>query len=160
MLFGLYPRLPTDLLSETDNSDNISRCKYVENWSKSMKEAHRIAQELNVSPINTISIITIRKFILPRRDSFGMKLHSKRGPGRLRSYRENAVNIVIGNKGGNPVYEVVSEGTKRKPRVLQRNLLLPCPYLPLDTPAQAPPPKSAKNAPQRSPTPYLTLSIC
>ena len=54
--------------------------------------------------------------------------------------------------GDNPVYEVVPEGTKRKPRVLHHNLLLPCPYLPLDIPAQAPLPKSTKNTPQRSPT--------
>ena len=47
LLFGRQPHLPIDLLFETDNSDNISRSKYVENWSQSMKEAHRIAQEHN-----------------------------------------------------------------------------------------------------------------
>ena len=67
------------------------------------------------------------------------------GPGKLLSYWGNEVHIVTAKKGDNPVYEVVPEGTKRKPRVLHRNSLLPCPYLPLDIPAQAPPPKSTKN---------------
>ena len=47
LLFGRHPHLPIDLLFETDNSDNISHSKYVENWSQSMKEAYRIAQEHN-----------------------------------------------------------------------------------------------------------------
>ena len=54
------------------------------------------------------------------------------GPGKLRSHWENEVHIVIAKKGDSLVHEVAPEGTKRKLRVLHRNLLLPCPYLPLD----------------------------
>ena len=75
-------------------------------------------------------------------------------PGKLCSYWENEVHIVTAKKCDNPVYEVVPEDTKRKPRVLHSNFLLPCPYSPLNIPAQTPSPKSTKNTQQRSPTPY------
>ena len=117
-----------------------------------MKEAHRIAQEHN------------SKFHQHNKYHYDKKIHftnldigervlvrnltPRGGPGKLRSYWENEVPIVTAKKGDNPVYEIVPESTKRKPRVLHRNLLLPCPYLPLDIPAQAPPPKSTKNTQQ------------
>ena len=152
LLFGCHPHLPIDLHFETDNTDNVSRSKYVENWSQSMKEGHRIAQEHNSKSHQHNKYHYDKKVHFTNLDIgdrvLVRNLTPKGGPGKLRSYWENEVPIITAKKGDNPVYEIVPEGTKRKPRVLHRNLLLPCPYLPLDIPAQAPPPKSTKNTQQ------------
>ena len=48
---------------------------------------------------------------------------------------ENEVHVVFEQQGnGIPVYEVRPESGANKPRVLHRNLLLPCTYLPVDEP--------------------------
>ena len=50
-------------------------------------------------------------------------LSERGGPGKLRAYWEDQVHVVV--------YEVEPEGGGRKHRVLHRNLLLPCDFLPL-----------------------------
>eukprot|EP00795_Rhopilema_esculentum_P010177 gene10177-18848_t len=53
------------------------------------------------------------------------------GPGKLRSFREEKIYIVLNRKGPNAaVYEVRPENQDEKTRVLHRNLLMPCPFLP------------------------------
>lgn len=44
---------------------------------------------------------------------------------------------MVGQRGNLPVYDVRPEGQTGKPRVLHRNLLLPCTFLPVD-PIQPP----------------------
>ena len=56
------------------------------------------------------------------------------GPGKLRSYWEQQMHVVVGQKGNLPVFKVRPEGRTGKPRVLHRNLLLPCDFLPVDHP--------------------------
>ena len=52
---------------------------------------------------------------------------------KLRSYWENEVHVVVEQRGNIiPVYEVRPESGAKKSRVLHRNLLLPCTYLPVD----------------------------
>ena len=52
------------------------------------------------------------------------------GPGKIRAYWEKYIYIVTQQKGTNvPVYEFKRESGLGTPRVLHRNLLLPCPYL-------------------------------
>ena len=55
------------------------------------------------------------------------------GPGKLRSYWEQKIHVVREQKGDLPIYKVSPGGEPDKPRVLHRNLLLPCDFLHGDT---------------------------
>lgn len=60
-------------------------------------------------------------------------LGEKGGPGKLRSYWEDKVHIVVRRISNQlPVYEVRPENGKGRSRVLHRNLLLQCNHLPLE----------------------------
>lgn len=59
------------------------------------------------------------------------------GPGKLRSYWEEQIHVVVSQKGENsPVYEVKPERGTGRGRILHRNMLMPCNALPLERPAQ------------------------
>jgi hypothetical protein len=55
-------------------------------------------------------------------------------PGKLRSYWEKDIHIVVRRKSAeSPGYEVKPEGTGKKRRTLHRNIILPCDFLPMDS---------------------------
>ena len=59
-------------------------------------------------------------------------LTERGGPGKLRSFWEDEVYVIRGRKGeDSPVFEVQPESGKGRTRVLHRNLLLPCDFLPV-----------------------------
>ena len=59
-------------------------------------------------------------------------LSERDGTGKVRSFWENKVRVVVGKKGEMPVYEVKQEDGNGRIRVLHRNLLLPCSHLPTE----------------------------
>ena len=63
-------------------------------------------------------------------------LRERGGPGKIRSYWEEKVHEVVAINEDSPVYSVKAEDGTGKVRVLHRNLLLPCDYLPLEKPPQ------------------------
>ena len=56
-------------------------------------------------------------------------LSERGGPGKPWSFWEQQIHIVVKQNGDLPAYEVRPEGQAGKPRVLHRNLLLPCDFL-------------------------------
>ena len=63
-------------------------------------------------------------------------LSERGGPGKLRSHWADRVHIVVSRKGEDSlVYEVKPEAGTGGNRILHRNLLLPCSYLPIEIPS-------------------------
>jgi len=59
------------------------------------------------------------------------------GPGKLRNHWEDTIHTVVRQVSPDiPVYELRPEKGKGRSRILHRNLLLPCDYLPLETSVQ------------------------
>lgn len=54
------------------------------------------------------------------------------GPGKIRSYWEEQVHVVQKKRSECPVYEVQPETGQGRVRVLHRNMLLPCEFLPVE----------------------------
>lgn len=69
------------------------------------------------------------------------------GTGKLRSHWEDCIYKVVRQVNKDlPIYEVVPEqGRKRDSRILHRNLLLPCNYLPLEIPLEVVKPPKKKS---------------
>ena len=59
-------------------------------------------------------------------------LSDRGGPGKLRPYWEKEIYVVTQKRKDMPVYEVMLENGSGRSRVLHRNLLLPCSYLPVE----------------------------
>lgn len=139
LLFGRSPRLPIDIVfGKTDATEGSSQRMYVRKWTECMQEAYKIANQnadraalkgkrhhdrgLSSVVLNPGDRVLVRN------------LSERGGPGKLRSYWESDVHVVVRRVAENsPVYEVKSEKGDKKCRVLHRNLLLPCDNLPFET---------------------------
>ena len=98
-----------------------------------MKEAYAKASNLaskNASRGKKQYDKKVRSAVLQPGDRvFVRNLTPRGGPGKLRSFWEDEVRVVLSRKGpDSPVYDVQSE-SKKKPRTLHRNMLLPFDYL-------------------------------
>ena len=138
LLFGWQPRLPIDLIFQTKTpSTKQDYPQYVKQWRTAMQESYRLAgQKINERAAKAKKTYDrfVRSSILQPGDRVLVRNLSERGgPGKLRSFWVNDIYVVVERKGpDSPVYEVESENGGRKNRVLHRNLLLPCDYLPVE----------------------------
>lgn len=137
LLYGRSPRLPVDLLFNLQPSETKETyTEYVQNWQNRMQQAYEIASK------------TAAREALRGKRGYDKRVHGadlqpggrvlvrnlseRGGPGKLRSYWESKVHVVVKRRSSDsPVYEVAPEGGG-KSRVLHRNLLLPCDSLPLE----------------------------
>jgi len=120
LLFGRAPRLPIDLIFNLKPPSGFSSYpEYVKKWRNAMLEAYKIASETaerNAQHGKAQYDKKVRRIVLEPGDRVLVRNMSERGgPGKLRSYWENEVYIVVEQKGQDtPVYEVRSEsGTKK-----------------------------------------------
>lgn len=114
----------------------MNHAEYTEKWKIAMKEAYALAMK-NISRSASDGKMQydrkVRFSNLQPGDRVVVRNLSERGgPRKLRCHLEQQIHIVVRQKGDLPVYEVTPEGQKGKSRVLHRNLLLPCDYLPVD----------------------------
>ncbi|KAK2883193.1 hypothetical protein Q8A73_022126 [Channa argus] len=138
LLFGRNPRLPIDLMFGLAAKDqSSSHTDYAEKWRARMTEAYQLAS-------NTACKEGVRRKVLYDKKAYGAELYpgcrvlirnlnEKGGPGKLRSFWEDQVYVVIQRKHqDSPVYELKPENGKGRTRVIHRNLLLPCDFLPVE----------------------------
>lgn len=139
LMFGRSPRLPVDLMSCLSRDEpGLTHQGNAEKWPIAMKEAYSLAAK------NILKSTAAGKKQYDRKERFSSLQPGDRvlvrdlwelgGSGKLRSYWEQQMPVVVGQKGNLPVFEVRPEGRTGKPRVLHRNLLLPCDFLPVDHP--------------------------
>lgn len=139
LLFGRSPWLPIDLVfGNADVADSGSQRAYVQKWTECMREAYSIAKK----NAKTAALKGKRhhdrglsSVVLNPGDRVLVRNLSERGgPGKLRSYWESDVHVVVKRMSkDSPDYQVKSERGDQRCRILHRNLLLPCESLSLET---------------------------
>ena len=141
LLYGRSPRLPIDIMFEIDPDHEVTSYQdYVLKWKRGMQQAFELAsQHAKKRAAHNKQIydrglygsqLTVGDRVLVR------NLRERGGPGKIRSYWEEKVHEVVAINQDSPVYSVKVEDGTGKVRVLHRNLLLPCDYLPLEKPPQ------------------------
>lgn len=142
LFFGRHPVLPVDLVIPSQNvSDKsgkgTSYTSYVTEWKKRMGEAYRVASQ-NMgksaqrgkanydSKSYGSAVLSVGDHVLVR------NLLEKGGPGKLRSYWEQEIYVIVDRPNDDlPVYDVKKLNGSGKVRRLHRNLLLLCNCLPV-----------------------------
>lgn len=138
LLYGRNPRLPIDIMfCLTPSDQSTSHSDYASKWRSRMQEAYRIASKTAQSQQNRAKKLYDRKTygvdLQPGCRVLVRNFRDRGGPGKLRSYWEEQVYVVVERKyKDSPVYVVQPEKGPGKTRVLHRNLLLPCDFLPVD----------------------------
>ena len=159
LLFGRSPRLPIDLAFNLSNEDGTTDYShYVTKWKTAMKEAYAKASDTagtNSTRSKRHYDKKVRSTVLQPGDRVLVRnLTPRGGPGKLRSFWEDEVHIVQSRKGpDSPVYDVVSELKKKRPRTLHRNMLLPCDYLSCEPVRPAPRKQRDQQQPPNCETP-------
>ena len=140
LLFGRSPRLPIDIafgLGEAGNSEPTTYQSYAERWQQQMHEACKLAangakrsaargKKHYDRKVKSTTLMPGDRVLIRNNASPG-------GPAKLKAYWEDQVHVVVKQPNPDiPVYQLVPESGKGRPRTIHRNLLLPCDYLPVE----------------------------
>ncbi|CAL9693785.1 unnamed protein product [Knipowitschia caucasica] len=148
LLFGRSPKLPIDLMFGLETKEqSSSHQEYAGKWRIKMTEAYKLASKSAYKEGTRGKALYDKKVygaeLLPGSRVLVRNLNEKGGPGKLRSFWEDRVYVVTQKKHqDSPVYEIKPENGKRRTRILHRNLLLPCDFLPVEM--TVPPDKETK----------------
>ncbi|KAL6471946.1 hypothetical protein MHYP_G00205960 [Metynnis hypsauchen] len=136
LLFGRSPRLPIDAFFGLETGKGkASQSQYVEQWKQGMQEAYQIVREqikksMDRNKRNYDTKVRCTD-LQPGNRVLIRNLTPRGGTGKLKSYWEEGVHVVIRQVGKDvPIYEVKPEQSRGRSRVLHRNLLMPCEHLP------------------------------
>lgn len=138
LLFGRNPRLPIDMMfGLTAKDQSSSPREYAEKWRARMEDAYKLESATAYKEGRREKALYDRKIygaeLSPGCRVLIRNLSERGGPGKLRSYWEDQVYIVTQRKQpDSPVYELKPENGKGRVRVMHRNLLLPCEFLPIE----------------------------
>uniref|UniRef100_A0A3P8TE73 Gypsy retrotransposon integrase-like protein 1 n=2 Tax=Amphiprion percula TaxID=161767 RepID=A0A3P8TE73_AMPPE len=137
LLFGRLPRLPVDLLFGIEQQDSPGPYQdYVDKWRQRMTEAYNIATR-NAGKSSQRGKTQYDKKVYGPPLKIGSRVlvrnvTEKGGPGKIRSYWEDNIYVIKNQKGeDSPVFELVPENGQGRTRVMHRNMLLPCDFLPV-----------------------------
>lgn len=139
LLYGRSPRLPIDMLFNLSaDVTGAGPQNYADHWRQGMQEAYAIARgnAHKVAQRNKKNYdARVRSTVLDPGDRVLVRnLTPRGGTGKLRNHWEDTVHIVVRQVGKDmPIYELRPENGKGRSRVMHRNLLLPCDYLPIET---------------------------
>ncbi|XP_013884929.1 uncharacterized protein LOC106533237 [Austrofundulus limnaeus] len=116
---------------------SASHSEYAINWRKRMEEAYRLASRTSEEGREKAEGRYNQKIygtdLYPGCRVLVRNFSERGGPGKLRSFWEDQVYVVTERKyDGGPVYEVRPEQGGGRAKVLHRNLLLPCDFLPVE----------------------------
>ena len=133
LLYGRSPRLPIDIVFGLDTEGS----KSVQDWTAGMHEAYEIARQnakFAAAKGKKNYDKSLRCAVLQKGDRVLVRnLLERGGPGKLRSFWEKKIHIVTRRMAENsPVYEVSPEDGQGRKRVLHRNLLFQCDFLPFE----------------------------
>lgn len=159
LLFGQTPRLPVDLIFGLENqnqSKSPALAKYAEDFCRALKKAHETAGQTAAREARQnqrrydqkVRAVELR----PGDRVLVRNLSQRGGPGKLRSYWEDTIHVIVRRMNNDaPVYEVKPEADHRaRTRVLHRNMLLLCNFLPGDHESVQPNVKNGSH-PQQKP---------
>lgn len=144
LLYGRSPRLPIDtMFSLPTETGNGSHHVYVEKWKQGMQEAYAIATEnahKSAQRNKRLYDTKVRTSVLHPGDRVLVRNMTPRGgTGKLRNHWEDTIHTIVRQVGDRiPVYELGPEHGKGKSRIMHRNHLLPCDYLPVNVERQDP----------------------
>ena len=137
LFYGRHPRLAVDLLfgvGKSDQTERVSPKGYAEKWAARMQEAYEIASrnagKLAERNKHRHDSGLISPVLIPG-DRVLVKNHVTGGPGKLRSYWEHHIYVVLRKMENAPVYEVKREDGTGSLRRLHRNLFYQCNHLPV-----------------------------
>ena len=139
LLFGRSPRLPVDvafgLKTTEDGKAAVSHQEYAEKWRTQMEQAYQLASQNMKRTADRRKQYydqRARSTILSPGDRVLVRnLAAQGGPGKLKSYWEEAIYKVVKQSNDDiPVYVVAPENGKGRTRTLHRNHLMPCDSLP------------------------------
>ena len=140
LMFGRESRLGIDSMFQdvvADNGlSNRSHQQFVAEWQKAMQEAMRVAAENmeKSSDYNKryharkakITEVCVGDNVLVR------NYREKGGTGKLKSFWEEAIFVVLEKREGLPVFKIQNLRKKKDIRVVHRNKIMKCDELPLD----------------------------
>ncbi|KAL6480097.1 hypothetical protein MHYP_G00111300 [Metynnis hypsauchen] len=163
LLFGRNPRLPINIMFNIPPSHTSpSHQEYVSKWRNRMDEAYvltsKAAKQSGKRGKDRYDQKVHGRELYPGCRVLIRNLAEKGGPGKLRSFWEGKVHIVIERKYPySPIYEVKPEDGLGRTRVLHRNLLLPCDFLPVEKPLPEKESNTNKDKKKHKPVTQLTI---
>ena len=136
LFFGRKPRLPIDIIfGNSKVTTVIGYSEYMKQWKNATTDSYRIAAEKTeqcAAHGREECNKKARSSELKPGDRVLVKnLVEREGPVKLCSFWEEKIYIVLNRKGPDAaVYKIGPEDQGGRERVLHRNLLMPCPFLP------------------------------